>query len=321
MTLEQGYPTEATVRTILAAWGIEWTPEYEADFYASELQALYGIIKAFEWAMGLSVYAPASTTISVRGGKYNWEGTVKTYTETDPIDPTDNDTTYVWMDSANTIQTAVDGTGWPSTPHIKLAEVVVDSDGVVGTITDLRGQTFLRRPNSTGFVPVPLTSLREVNSNDIPALSDTPLTSDPAGAGGILAPNTTPILEFANGDTDSCLRLNWAASNQDAVVFQVPLPPDLDTSGNVEIHLRAASASTTDAAGFDADSYFNEGDTKVEDSAAQASASATYEELTITIAATDVPSGAQTLTVELTPQAHTTDAMYLTAVWVEYTRV
>lgn len=73
------------------------------------------------------------------------------------------------------------------------------------------------------FIPIPLTSWREVSSNDIPAISDTPLTDDPAGMGGLLAKNTTPNLEFTNGDTDSALRLEWAASNSDPIATQIPL--------------------------------------------------------------------------------------------------
>jgi len=45
---------------------------------------------------------------------------------------------------------------------------------------------------------------------------------------------------------------------------------------------------------------------------------AAYAELTITIAAADVPAGAQTLTVELTPGAHTTDTVVLSSIWVEH---
>lgn len=86
----------------------------------------------------------------------------------------------------------------------------------------------------------------------------------------------------------------------------------------MEVHFRAAMAGATDTPVVSADSYFNEGDTKVEDDSAALSSS--VAEKTITIDAADVPSGAQTLTVELTPGAHTTDAMHLYAIWVEYTR-
>lgn len=162
----------------------------------------------------------------------------------------------------------------------------------------------------TGFLPVPLTALREVASNAIP---------NTAANGGLLASDTTPILNLTNGDTDSALRLSWAASNSDAVTFQVPLPPDLDEANAVEVHFRAAMSGAVDTPVISADSFFNEGDTKVEDDSAAVTGT-TYAEYTITIAAGDVPAGAQTLSCELTPGAHTTDALYITSVWVEYTR-
>lgn len=175
-----------------------------------------------------------------------------------------------------------------------------------GAVTAAKLSTTLK----TGFIPVPLTTVRETVSNAIP---------NAAANGGLLASDTTPILQLTNGDTDSALRLAWAASNSDPIIFQVALPPDLDVTGNVEVHLRAAMAGATDTPVISADSYFNEGDTKVEDDSAAVSGT-TYAEKTITIAASDVPAGAQTLTVELTPGAHTTDILYVTAIWVEYTR-
>lgn len=180
------------------------------------------------------------------------------------------------------------------------------SDLSAGAVTAAKLSTTL----ITGFVPVPLTSLREVVSNNI---------TNAAGNGGLLASDTTPIFEFTNGDTDSALRLRWAASNSDPIVFQVPLPPDLDEAAVVEVHLRAAMGGATDTPVISADSYFNEGDTKVEDDSA-AITGTTAAEYTISIAAADVPAGAQTFTCELTPGAHTTDTLLIYAVWVEYTR-
>lgn len=179
-------------------------------------------------------------------------------------------------------------------------------DLAAGAVTAAKLSTTL----ITGFVPVPLTSLREVVSNNI---------TNAAGNGGLLASDTTPIFEFTNGDTDSALRLRWAASNSDPIVFQVPLPPDLDEAAVVEVHLRAAMGGATDTPVISADSYFNEGDTKVEDDSAAISGT-TVAEYTISIAAADVPAGAQTFTCELTPGAHTTDTLLIYAVWVEYTR-
>ena len=132
-----------------------------------------------------------------------------------------------------------------------------------------------------------------------------------------LTGSTTPVRDMANGDTDSGIVLTWVASNSDAIIFQVSLPPDLDVASDVVIHFRAKSGGATDTPVIAADSYFNEGDTKIEDDAAALGAA--YAEKTITIAAADVPAGAQTLTVELTPGAHTTDTIVLSSIWVEYT--
>ena len=129
----------------------------------------------------------------------------------------------------------------------------------------------------------------------------------------------TPKLDYANGDTDSGWLLTWAASDQTPVAFQVALPPDLDEASVVEVHFRVKSGGATDTPVLDIDSYFNEGDTKVED--ATAAITASFSEKIATIAAADVPSGAQTLTVEVTPGAHTTDTVVASAVWLEYARL
>lgn len=201
--------------------------------------------------------------------------------------------------STDTIQVAkVAGGAWVGT--------VGTSDLATGAVTAAKLSTTLK----TGFIPVSLASVRELSSGSF---------INAAGNGGILATDTTPILNTTNGDTDGAWRLAWAAANVDPIGFQVPLPPDLDEASNVEIHFRAAMASTNDTPVISADSYFDEGDTKVEDDSG-AVTGATYAEYTITIAAADVPAGAQTLSVELTPGAHGTDILYMTAIWVEYTR-
>lgn len=162
---------------------------------------------------------------------------------------------------------------------------------------------------ATGFIPLPLTNWREVAANDVQAL---------AASGGVLAKDSTPILEFTNGDTDSAMRLRWAASDSNPIAIQTPLPPDLSTGAAVELHVVAAMSGSTDSPALDLDSFFGVGDTKVEDSATIDGTAVT--EYTLTIAAGDVPSGAMTASFELTPAAHTTDALYIYGAWVEYTR-
>lgn len=160
------------------------------------------------------------------------------------------------------------------------------------------------------FIPVPLGILREATTFNV---------GNASANGGVLASDTTPILSAINGGTDGCQVLAWAASNNDQVVFQVPLPPDLDDTADIVLHCRIASEGTTDAVGFTVESFFNEGDSKVSDTTST-NQTTSFAEKIATIAAADVPSGAQTLTIGLTPVAHTTDKMYLSALWLEYTR-
>ena len=139
-----GYPDEATIEAYLAARGIELLTQNNPNWLAEFKQLMWGLVNATDWASALGVYAPSATTFNVRGGEYYWAGTVKTYTPGAAVDPTDNDTTYVWLTSSNAIGSGIDGSGWPTSEHIKLAEVDVDSSGNITAIRDLRGQTFLQ---------------------------------------------------------------------------------------------------------------------------------------------------------------------------------
>ncbi len=186
------------------------------------------------------------------------------------------------------------------------ATVSIADAGTYTTTTTVEAalqEVYAHLLNAQNFIGIPLATLLEGDGTNVV---------------GTLDEATTPVLDMANGDTDSGLVLTWAASNSDPVVFQVPLPPDLNVAADLVVHLRAKSGGATDTPVIASDAYFNEGDTKVED--ASATLGATYEEKTITIAAADIPAGAQTLTVELTPGAHTTDTVVLSALWIEYTK-
>lgn len=161
------------------------------------------------------------------------------------------------------------------------------------------------------YIDVPLQTLREVVSNAIPNI---------AANGGLLASDTTPILQLTNGDTDSALRLTWASSNSDAVIFQAALPGDLDTNQPIYVDIYADSAGSTDTPTFALDTYFDIGDTKVEDTSDAVGASPAV--VTATIAASDIPNeDFLTMTCEITPGAHTTDALYVYGIRLRGTRL
>ena len=160
------------------------------------------------------------------------------------------------------------------------------------------------------FIGIPLNTFRETSSFDVGAITVN---------GGILASDTTPVLDAINGATDGCQRLLWASSNNDQVVTAIPLPPDLDPAKDVVLHARIVSGGTTNAVGFTVDTFWNEADSKITDTTGT-NQTTTHAEVTATIAAADIPAGAQTLTIGLTPVAHTNDSMAMTACWLEYSK-
>jgi len=191
------------------------------------------------------------------------------------------------------------------------ATVSVADSGTIITGTTVEAalaEAFTHIQSIQHFIPIPLTSLREATNFDVGNI---------AANGGVLASDTTPILSAINDATDGCQRVTWAAGNNDQVIFQTPLPPNLDVTKDIVIHFRIASGGTTNAVGFTLASFFNESDTSIADTSTT-NQTTSYAEKIATIAAADVPAGAQTLTVGLTPVAHTTDTLNLTAIWVEY---
>lgn len=204
----------------------------------------------------------------------------------------ERDSTYRFVDGPRA------RTGWIPIPLTNL--LGVSANAVQATLSNVKRQT----------VAVPLATLRESVSDDIPGNAATP-------PGGILTKNTTPNLEFTNGVTDSAIRLDWSTGNSDPVTFQLALPDDLDDTQDFLIKFQAAMGGATDTPVVDADTFFDVGDTKVEDASGAVTGTAVAE-YTITVAAADVPAGASTVSVELTPGAHATDTLLIYSLRVEY---
>jgi hypothetical protein len=154
------------------------------------------------------------------------------------------------------------------------------------------------------FIPIPLTSW---------------MIGDGTNTVSCGGPATAPILDMANGDTDSALRWAWAAAAVAPIITQVPLPPDLDVSKDLVLHLLTKKDADANTVTLASDAYFMDGDTKVED--VTATIAQAFGETIITIAAADIPAGAQTVTIELTPSAHAGDALYVQGSWLEYARL
>jgi len=164
--------------------------------------------------------------------------------------------------------------------------------------------------NNPGFIPLDITSLREISSNDIQNL---------AAHGGLLASDSDPSLARVNAATDKALRVIWDTSNDtDEVQFPpVPKPPDLNAGANVVVHLLMAMAGATDTPTVDVQVFDGPGDTEMGGATAAVTGTAIVE-YTVTIAAANIAAYPGFLNIALVPAAHENDALYLYGAWLTY---
>ncbi len=186
--------------------------------------------------------------------------------------------------------------------HIQVGDITQNNNGTWSV------DIFVNRP--IGFIPLPLYGAREIASSDIQNL---------AAHGGLLAKDSTPILERINAGTDKAWRLNWASSNVNPIDWGgIPTPPDLDDSQAMTFKARAEMGGSTDTPTLSVVSSFGVGGGVTDTTGALADAIGTVQ---ATIAAGDVSAYPAALGgVEVTPGAHTTDALYLYSAWIEYVR-
>lgn len=162
-----------------------------------------------------------------------------------------------------------------------------------------------------GHIPLDITALREIASNDIQNL---------AAVGGIMASDSTPALARVNGATDKALRLAWAAADVTEVAFPpVAIPRDL--TGAATVHLYAGSGGTTDAPTIDVQAFVDVGDTEMGTATGAVPLSPAYAEVTAALTATNLGGHPGFLNLSLVPAAHGTDALYVYAAWIEYDRL
>ena len=161
-----------------------------------------------------------------------------------------------------------------------------------------------------GYIPLDLSVARELSGS---------ATQNAAANGGLLASDTTPIFQRVNGATDQALRLNWAATNVDELTWSFSYPPDLDDASAVEVHILAASAGATNSPTMGIAYFEGVGDSNAGGSTG-AITGTTVAEYSVSITAANIGAHPNFASVSLTPAAHGTDALYLYAIWIEYTR-
>ena len=162
-----------------------------------------------------------------------------------------------------------------------------------------------------GFINLDITTARLISANVVQNTTE----------GGVPDGNTAPILQRVNSATDKALRLTWAASASGEIQFApVAKPPDLDGASSLTVHLMVAKDTNTDnTVTIDIQIFDGVGDTEAGAETA-AIASATLAEYSSAISAGDLGNHPGFLNISLIPGTHTTDAIYLYAAWVEYTR-
>jgi len=152
----------------------------------------------------------------------------------------------------------------------------------------------------------------------------------------------TVLADFADGDSttpgwsagDEGFGIRWNNhANPDPISTSLPVPPDLDASADVIVHIAAAKVGATvgDAVTFTIEAFFNavgaaydaDADCGGASSAMTGDATTkTVQEETLTIAAADVTAAPGVLTLTLQPTDGTlgTDDVIVLGVWLEYTR-
>lgn len=169
---------------------------------------------------------------------------------------------------------------------------------------------------ATGLIPLSLHEAREIFSNDYGNAA----TGAAQGSGGVLAKDTTPILERVNAATDKQTRAKWAATNVDELQWQVISPPDLDKTQPVNVKVRAKMGGASDTPVMTVAFFEDVGGSDLGGSTGTLSNTLAVVSKAVTVTA-DPPGGTyKAWAISLKPAAHGTDAVEVYAVWIEYQR-
>lgn len=230
------------------------------------------------------------------------------------------DTTHAWIDIEPAIRQADVAThiADASAAHAASAISIADAGSL---ITATEGEAALQEAfqhiqSAQAFLNLPLGAWTE---QDGTALAD-------------FGDGASPTPGWSAGDEGFGIRWNNHA-NPDPISTSVPIPPDLDASADVIVHVMAAKVGATigdavtwtieafnnaDAALYDADADFGGASSAMTGDAA----TKTCQEETLTLAAADVAASPCVLTLTLQPTDGTlgTDDVIVLGVWLEYTR-
>ncbi len=224
--------TDADTGVVYPSLGVlNWSgPRARADDRLIAVSLLANAFRVFE-------VDGDTDAIGIRAGRAVIAGVVLTYAGADPAiaSLTDNDTTYVWLqDNSGSAQisSAIDGTGWPTTPHIKLAEVTVASGAITG-IVDRRAESLF---NADVAYTMTINTQGDTGSASR-------IHIEGAGATDYLRVRVCDSAGYANA-TNATIAAAGSSSLVETLTASKDLVFKSDSSGLVELDLTDATAET-----------------------------------------------------------------------------
>lgn len=202
------------------------------------------------------------------------------------------------------------GSGTLGSGTVGVTNLATDSVSTVKIIDANVTAAKLTTTMATGFIPLALTSFRLIAANDIAAKN--------AADGGLISLDTDPTLKRVNAATDKQLRIAWAAASVVEITAQFAYPPDLDDTAAMVVNLFMGMGGGSDTPVVAVSFWEGVGDTNAGGNTAALAATAAQK--TVTIAASDVAAYPKAATIGIVPGTHATDAVYLYAAWITYTR-
>lgn len=220
-----------------------------------------------------------------------------------------------------------------------------DARGIAGYCSEVRdGKCFvLMGPTVAGQIVIAAAEASQLDTAqaDIDALQADALTAQAC----IPLPITTwladgvPLVAFADGtqnglalvDSEAiAFRFNPVGQDTSTLGITVPLPQDMDDTADVVLHVMCARIGASDVTTVLAGQAFfhtigaahtADADAITVDSAAIDAATTVLEDVTLTIAAADVPAAPCDVTLLFAPSAALdADDLIVTSAWLEYTR-
>jgi len=146
--MSERYPDDAALLALTddPNTGVEYIPTGQSPYYLEFRKLIQRLSLAAARANDLRVYQDGDLSVGVRPGRCLIDNTPLQFAGTTAVSLDNNQTTYLWLDDAATIQTSTTSLPADRTTFIPLAEVTAAA-GAITSITDLRAEAMLAASN------------------------------------------------------------------------------------------------------------------------------------------------------------------------------